>query len=42
MSKKILVDKMKFNLESINNYSFLEEILTMLRTVFAVLGKEYE
>lgn len=35
-------DKMKFNLESINNYSFLEEILTMLRTVFAVLGKEYE
>lgn len=33
---------MKFNLESINNYSFLEEILTMLRTVFAVLGKEYE
>lgn len=40
--EKILVDKMKFNLESINNYSFLEEILTMLRTVFAVLGKEYE
>lgn len=40
--EKNLVDKMKFNLESINNYSFLEEILTMLRTVFAVLGKEYE
>lgn len=40
--EKILVDKMKFNLKSINNYSFLEEILTMLRTVFAVLGKEYE
>ena len=40
--EKILVDKMKFNLESINNYSFFEEILTMLRTVFAVLGKEYE
>lgn len=40
--EKILFDKMKFNLESINNYSFLEEILTMLRTVFAVLGKEYE
>lgn len=40
--EKILVDKMKFNLEIINNYSFLEEILTMLRTVFAVLGKEYE
>lgn len=40
--EKILIDKMKFNLESINNYSFLEEILTMLRTVFAVLGKEYE
>lgn len=40
--EKILVDKMKFNLESINNYSFLYEILTMLRTVFAVLGKEYE
>lgn len=39
--EKILVDKMKFNLESINNYSFFEEILTMLRTVFAVLGKEY-
>ncbi len=40
--EKILVDKMKFNLESINNYSFFEEILTMLRTVFAVLGKEYK
>ena len=40
--EKILIDKMKFNLESINNYSFLEEILKMLRTVFAVLGKEYE
>ena len=40
--EKILVDKMKFNLESINYYSFFEEILTMLRTVFAVLGKEYE
>lgn len=40
--EKILVDKMKFNLESINNYSFFEEILTMLSTVFAVLGKEYK
>ncbi len=37
----VLPGKMKYNLESIHNFSFWGEIATMLRTVFAVLGKEY-
>ena len=40
--KEILPGKMKYNLESIRKFSFLGEIATMFRTVFAVLGKEYE
>ena len=38
----VLPGKMKYNLESIRNFSFLGEIVTMYRTVFAVLGKDYE
>ncbi|OUP66990.1 glycosyl transferase [Drancourtella sp. An177] len=38
----VLPGKMKYNLDSIKNFSFLGEIATMFRTVFAVLGKEYE
>lgn len=38
----ILPGKMKYNLASIKNFSFCGEIATMFRTVFAVLGKEYE
>ena len=40
--EKILPEKMKWNLESIRRFRFLREILTMFRTVLAVLGKEYE
>ncbi|MCF0134810.1 MAG: sugar transferase [Lachnospiraceae bacterium] len=40
--EQILPEKMKYNLESIRNFSFLNEIRTMFRTVLAVLGKEYE
>lgn len=39
---KVLPDKMKWNLNSIKRFSFLREILTMFRTVFAVLGKDYK
>jgi lipopolysaccharide/colanic/teichoic acid biosynthesis glycosyltransferase len=39
---KVLPEKMKWNLESISRFRFLREILTMFRTVFAVLGKDYE
>lgn len=39
---KVLPDKMKWNLESIRRFRFLREILTMFRTVFAVLGKDYK
>lgn len=39
---QVLPDKMKWNLESIRRFRFLREILTMIRTVFAVLGKDYE
>lgn len=40
--KKILPEKMKWNLESIERFRFLRDILTMFRTIFAVLGKEYK
>lgn len=40
--EKVLPEKMKWNLESIRRFRFFREILTMFRTVFAVLGKEYE
>lgn len=38
----VLPGKMRYNLESIKNFSFFGEIVTMFRTVFAVLGKEYK
>ena len=38
---EVLPEKMKWNLESIYNFSFIQEIRTMFRTVFAVLGKDY-
>lgn len=39
--EEIVPQKMKYNLESIKNFSFFADIATMFRTVFAVLGKEY-
>ena len=39
--EEVLPAKMVWNLESIVRFSFLREILTMIRTVMAVLGKEY-
>ena len=38
---EVLPEKMKWNLKSIEEFSFLGDIATMFRTVFAVLGKEY-
>ena len=40
--EEVLPGKMKFNLESIKDFSFFGDIATMFRTVFAVLGKEYK
>lgn len=37
----VLPGKMKWNLESLQHFSVLKDIATMFRTVFAVLGKEY-
>ena len=39
--EEILPAKMKWNLNSVERFSFCRELLTMLRTVFAVLGKDY-
>ena len=39
--EEVLPGKMKYNLMSIRKFSFIGDILTMFRTVFAVLGKEY-
>ena len=38
---EVLPEKMKWNLNSIREFSFPGDIATMFRTVFAVLGKEY-
>ena len=40
--ENVLPGKMQYNLESISKFSFLKEIVTMIRTVKAVLGKEYK
>ena len=40
--EQVLPEKMKWNLESIQRFRLLREIMTMFRTVFAVLGKDYE
>ena len=37
----ILPAKMRWNLESIREFGFFREIGTMFRTIFAVLGKDY-
>lgn len=37
----VLPGKMKWNLRSIEKFSFFGDIATMIRTVFAVLGKDY-
>ncbi len=37
----ILPLKMRYNLQSIRKFSFASEIVTMIRTVLAVMGKEY-
>ena len=36
--EKVLPGKMKYNLESISNFSFIKDIDTMFRTVIAVFG----
>lgn len=39
--EQILPEKMKWNLKAIKHFSFFNDVLTMLRTVLAVLGKNY-
>lgn len=39
--ENVLPDKMKYNLKSIKKFALFGEISTIIRTVFAVLGKEY-
>ena len=38
----VLPGKMKFNLQAIEQFSVGSDIATMFRTVFAVIGKDYE
>lgn len=40
--EKILPAKMVWNLRGIERFGFLREVLTMFRTIFAVLGKNYD
>ena len=37
----VLPAKMKWNLDSVQNFNFFRDVLTMPRTVLAVLGKDY-
>lgn len=39
---QVLPEKMKWNLESVRRFRLFQEILTMFRTVLAVLGKDYK
>ena len=39
--EEVLPKKMKWNLESLIQFSFMGEIVTMFRTVLAICGKEY-
>ena len=39
--EEVLPVKMKWNLNSIRNFSFFRELLVMIQTVLAVFGKEY-
>ena len=39
--EEVLPGKMKYNLQSIKEFSFIGEIATMFRTIFAVLEKDY-
>jgi len=39
---KVLPEKMKWNLKSVREFSIFRDVLTMFRTVAAVLGKEYK
>lgn len=41
-TQQVLPGKMRYNLDALRRFSFLADIRTMLRTVFAVLGKEYK
>lgn len=38
----VLPEKMKYNLKSIEKFSFIDDMITNFRTVLAVLGKEYK
>ena len=40
--EKVLPGKMKYNLNSIREFAFVSEMVTMVRTLLAVMGKEYE
>ena len=40
--EQVLPEKMKWNLDSIRSFSFFRDTLTMIRTVLAVIGKEYK
>lgn len=40
--EKVLPEKMKYNLDSIRTFSVWRDVLTMIRTILAVLGREYK
>ena len=41
-TQQVLPGKMRYNLHAIRDFGFWADLKTMFRTIFAVLGKEYE
>lgn len=41
-TEQVLPKKMKWNLKTIMEFKFIREVLTMIRTVLAVLGKDFK
>ena len=41
-TEEVLPGKMRYNLDAVKRFSFFGDIATMFRTVFAVLGKDYD
>ena len=39
---RVLPEKMRWNLQSVLDFRFSKDLMTLIRTVFAVLGKDYE
>ena len=40
--EKVLKEKMRYNLKAVERFSLAKDMMTMIRTVFVVLGRKYK